>query len=1421
MQSKSQIAECSRLGVRRLAALRIVAAAMSVLLAGSLQADTYTWSTQTTGAAVDGSGAWNTAAANWVGAGDVHTVWNNANGDTAAFGAGGTGGVVTASSGITVGGLTFNAVASNTYTVAGGPLALTGAPVITANTNAAVSAALTGAPGLTKTGTGALTLSSVLSSFTGNVTVSQGTLIANAGNNYPSPTNSALGYLQSADRSLAVGSGAALQFNANDTIGNANAFPVVKLSAESGGTIRNASTFTTLGPLNLCGGTLLAVGGVNASFQAYYLKGAVTSGGGSAISTTGGNYNGVHLFDTLFAVTGGTLTVSAPLINKPGGGTSGFSKAGAGAMVLSADNSFSGGVTVSNGVLQVGAGGAAGTLGTGVGAVNLVSDDVALVFNRSGAAAMSGAISGSGSLVKQGAGVVTLSGVNTYAGGTSVSNGVLAATRTNALPGFAEAGRVTLAPGAGLSVGVGSWTDADIGALIATGVYGSDTVFGFDTTAGNYAYSGQFALPTVAGLVKTGPNVLQLAGGTGFEGGVTAWGGILQADFGAGLSASTNVTLSSASLSSASGSLTAALGAGAGQVNLVSGTAFGFSAVDVPLTVNLGGAGAALSWGVAAFNPSVLVLNDTGANTNLTLVNGLSLNGATRTINVNATASGAAAEISGLIANGSGTAGLIKGGSGTLVLSAANTYSGGTTVNAGTLALSGGSNRLNTGGTVTLNSNAALDVGGYSQSLSVAGFVFNGGTLQNGAISLSNASWSPGASANVLIGVGGGIVSPNRLLLNNRQTLTLAPGAGSVCFGGDTGGSANYIGVDNNTTNSIIVNGGSLDFTNSAAGAGYLRIAANAGPPVGTLTVNNGAVNVGHSMSMGARWSNGSDAACTGVATLTLTNGEVTVGTGTGTGTGGGSRGWLYMGNSHAGTVSRSTINLNGGTLSLIQLEAGAYGTHAFNFNGGTLKARANNATLVNGANLTCNVGAGGAVIDTDGYTVGLAANLPGVGSTGGLVKRGLGTLTLSGSNTYSGVTSVEAGTLRLAVRSSLQTTTVTRLSAETLASLKLRLDASDASTLFTNSNGSGAVTASGQPVGYWGDLSGNNKPATQSNTDRRPTYVTGVTEFNGLPVLQFDGADDDITSLLNINASSISNLTVMMVFRQVTYKVNGGLWGHDDGGWDRIQLLNLGGVGLNNIATSGTSVNVPGMNTNSTLIYSAVLKNGVASGSYVYVNGRSDTTNGLPAFTSSEGPGQSLFTVGNISPGNNYRGNIQVGEALVFSTALSDSDRRNAEAYLRDKWLGGPGRFSVAAGAVLDLGGASQALSLVSGDGTVSNGTLTVSNPLSPAGDGIGVQRVSNVALNGVLRVHVTADGACDQLVGTGSLSVSGLTLQVADLGLLNRAETYTVAAGFDSLTDEFAAHNLPENWTLRYNLPAGTAIFHYAPPGTMILVQ
>jgi len=104
------------------------------------------------------------------------------------------------------------------------------------------------------------------------------------------------------------------------------------------------------------------------------------------------------------------------------------------------------------------------------------------------------------------------------------------------------------------------------------------------------------------------------------------------------------------------------------------------------------------------------------------------------------------------------------------------------------------------------------------------------------------------------------------------------------------------------------------------------------------------------------------------------------------------------------GYAAAGTYNLNGGTLVTGTLTKGT-GTAAFNFGGGTLQA---SGPLSTSLPMTLNLGGG--TIDTHGSNVALTGA---IGGTGSLTKAGAGTLTLSGGNTYTGNTTVSAGTLK------------------------------------------------------------------------------------------------------------------------------------------------------------------------------------------------------------------------------------------------------------------------------------------------------------------------------------------------------------------------------------------------------------------------
>ncbi len=129
-----------------------------------------------------------------------------------------------------------------------------------------------------------------------------------------------------------------------------------------------------------------------------------------------------------------------------------------------------------------------------------------------------------------------------------------------------------------------------------------------------------------------------------------------------------------------------------------------------------------------------------------------------------------------------------------------------------------------------------------------------------------------------------------------------------------------------------------------------------------------------------------------------------------------------YLDMQFAGSGSM-TYNLNGGTLTVPRISSTANGgARVFNLNGGTLQAAASTATFFNlgTGSARANVRDKGAIIDSNGYNVTVAQALEhsdianDAAIDGGLVKTGTGTLTLTGSNTYTGGTKVNAGTLSI-----------------------------------------------------------------------------------------------------------------------------------------------------------------------------------------------------------------------------------------------------------------------------------------------------------------------------------------------------------------------------------------------------------------------
>lgn len=122
----------------------------------------------------------------------------------------------------------------------------------------------------------------------------------------------------------------------------------------------------------------------------------------------------------------------------------------------------------------------------------------------------------------------------------------------------------------------------------------------------------------------------------------------------------------------------------------------------------------------------------------------------------------------------------------------------------------------------------------------------------------------------------------------------------------------------------------------------------------------------------------------------------------------------VYLGFENA--AASGTLNVLGtpGARGVLETSGfrGGLGTANVTLDGGVVRAIANNADFFDsfGAQQVT-LGAGGGIIDTDGHDIGIAPVMTGAGA---LTKDGLGTLTLTGANTYGGGTTIAAGTLQL-----------------------------------------------------------------------------------------------------------------------------------------------------------------------------------------------------------------------------------------------------------------------------------------------------------------------------------------------------------------------------------------------------------------------
>jgi fibronectin-binding autotransporter adhesin len=1173
---------------------------------------------------------------------------------------------------------------------------------------------------------------------------------------------------------------------------------------------------------------------------------------------TSGSISGNVLNNATFAINRSDAVAFGGVIS----GTGAFQQIGAGTTTLSAVQTYTGSTTISAGVLALTgtasiaassgvvadakfdisglsagtsitnlSGGSAGTVALGNNTLTLTN----------AAGAFPGAISGNGGLVKQGSGLFTLSGVSDYTGLTTVADGTLRVDGS-------VASALTVQSGATLSGtgSVGGLVTVQSGGTLSAGQSPGTMTFGalnldagstsvFELGSPGIVGGATNDLVNVTGNLTLGGTLSVNAPSAGYYR-LFNYGTLTASNFDTvtGSSNGTPTVLTNVpnqvNLSIAAAGQRIQFWDGADQTGngVVNGGTGTWNATTTNWTgapgqadindqwrssvgVFSGSAGTVTVGGAQAFD--TLQFSTTGYVLNPGAGGQLQLSGLSGTGTIN-TDGGVAATINTPIVDGSSQT-LTKVGGGTLILTAANSYTGGTTISGGTLQLgNGGATGSIIGdvidnGAFAINRSDAFTFGGVISGTGAFNQIGTGSTtltaietysglttISAGTLALTGAGSianSSGVIANGVFDVSGvsaagtsiKSLSGSGSVALGTKTLTLTNASGN--FAGSIGGAGGLTLADGTQTLSgANAYGGATTIT-----AGTLALAGAGSIANSSGVVANSVFDISALSGTGTsiKSLSGSGSVALGTKTLTLTNAS-----GNFAGSIGGSGGVTLA----AGTQLLSGVNgytgattITAGTLALagagsIASSSGVVANGAFDISGTS-----------SGASIQTLSGSGIVTLGARTLTLTNASgNFAGsIGGGGGLTLAG-GAETLSGTNTYTGGTTISAGTLTIAASGSITSNVNNNAAFSNAGTVTGSLtNAGTAANSGTISNGlnnnAGTTTNSGTINGgatvVGGTLNTNTATSVINGSLTNSATVNAQNQVNGAIVNQGSGVFNVVGNLA-ANSSFTNTGTAQLAvtggnFAGITTLTNSST-GATGIAVSAGRTLSANAINNNAgafISNSGTLTSFGGpVNNAGTLNSNAVAS--ILSGGLTNT-GTVNAQNQVNGAIVNQGAG-AFNVAGNLAGNNSFTNNgtaqllVDGGNFTGITTLTNNSTDATAVAVSANRTLSTTGTVTNAAGANIAVNGTFTAGQLLTNSGVVlvnSGGTLnatvggitnTATGTITVALGGTVNDDLNNVGV-------VTNNGAYNAIVATNTGAITNSATGVWTGNVLSNAAT------------------------------------------------